>query len=155
LEAVGPAGCERHGHSFITIGSRINEDDARELVLVEEYVVVCRFARAEYPCVAQKVVVRFDSASDICVDDHARMAVPAAVGVGVGGGKEHDFTDDNKRDRRLEAQFCACTYRQGRRLGTYGDRKRECTSNVDELLRDNCREFAFRDAIWEGISLAH
>jgi hypothetical protein len=103
----------------ISIGGRShvrhNEDDARELFLVEEYVVVCRFARAEYPGVAQKVAIGLYRASDIRVDDHARRAVPAAV-----GGREEDdfmfFADDNKYDRWLEAQFCPCTYRQGRRL---------------------------------------
>ena len=77
---------ERHGRgeARVSVGTgvvfRRNEmRDARKIILVEEDVVVCWLARAEYPVVAQEVVVKFNRAGDLRVDDHARGAVPTPV----------------------------------------------------------------------------
>ena len=78
---------------------------------------MCRFARAEYPAVAQQVVVGLDGTSNVGVHDHTREAVPTAVGVIGGGGEEHYlvfFPDDDERYGGCKAQRLACVYCQVR-----------------------------------------
>ena len=126
---------ERHGRdkARVSVGTGVifgrnkMRRDARKVVLVEEDVVVRWLARAEYPVVAQEVIVELDRAGDLGVDDQARGAVPALVYQARGGvttlvvvGRAGDenyfvlFSNDDEGDLWVEVEFCACTYNQSR-----------------------------------------
>jgi hypothetical protein len=139
-------------------------NNAREVILVKENVVVSWLARAEQACVAVKVIVGFDWAHDIGVYDRARAAVPLPVTVAMGPREEGYFVflgDDNKCNRGVEIQSrtCVCglavVRRRGRSLGVRtrgkGEKETGRTSNEIELFIDNCSEFSFRDAILGNI----
>jgi len=103
-----------------------------EVILVKENVVVSWLARAEQACVAVEVIIGFDWAHDIGVNDRASAAVPLPVTVAMGPREEDYFVvlgDDNKCDGGFEIQSCTCV------------------SDEIEFFIDNCSEFSFRDAI--------
>ena len=64
------------------------------------------------PGMTVEIIIEVDWADNARVDNRASRAVPAVVGVGQGGGEKDDpvaLADDDQRDSRAEAQFCACT----------------------------------------------
>jgi hypothetical protein len=84
----------------------MRRNNTRKLILVKKDVEMGRLARPEKPRVAIEVIVPFYGTDDMRVDDRARGAVPTAVGVEVGGGKEYYLvvlSDDDKCNRGLEA----------------------------------------------------
>jgi len=128
-----------------------------EPILVEEDIVVSWLARAEDPLVATQVKVPLYWARHDCVDDGARWAIRVASSSsssssssgsaaallaafgrrrvvtcdGVLGGKNEFvfFSDDDKRDGRVEVQLCACI------------------SDAEELFLEDRLEFTLRDTI--------
>lgn len=79
---------------FISVGNsrvELRERDAREVILVNEDVIVSWFARAEQARVAIKVVVELDWADHVRVYDRAREAVLVPVAVGVRSGEKDHF----------------------------------------------------------------
>jgi hypothetical protein len=75
-------------------------NNTREVILVNENVVVSWLARAEQACVAVEVIVRFNGAHDIGVYDRARAAVPFCVTDTIAPREEGYFVvlgNDNKR----------------------------------------------------------
>ena len=87
-------------------------NNIREIILVEEDCVVCRFTCAKLPSMTVEIIIEEGWADDARVDNRACRAVPAAVCVGQGGGEEDNLVapaDNDQRDSRAEAQFCACT----------------------------------------------
>jgi hypothetical protein len=89
-------------------------NNARQLILVKENVVVSRLARAEQACVAVEVVISFDWAYDIGVYNRARATIPESLVTVALGTREKDnfvgFGDDNKGDRGAEIESCTCIY---------------------------------------------
>lgn len=63
---------------FRRVGSVM--DDVRELVLIDEDIVVRRLARAKQSRVTIEVIVKLHWADDACVDYCAGGAIPATVG---------------------------------------------------------------------------
>ena len=68
-----------------------------------------RLARSEKPRVAKEVVIKLYRTDDICIDDRARGAVPAApvrIAIGSASGEENHLVvlaNDDKRNFGLEA----------------------------------------------------
>ena len=82
----------------------------REIVLVEQDIVVCGLARAEYSLVAAQIKVPLDRARHDRIYDCPRRTVRVArrlAAFGDGGLGEKDkfvfFADDDKCDGRIEA----------------------------------------------------
>jgi hypothetical protein len=82
---------------------------AREVVLVEQDIIVRRLARAEYPLVTAQIKVPLDRARHDRIDDGARRTVRVArclAAFGDGGLGEKDefvlFADDDESDGRVE-----------------------------------------------------
>ena len=68
-------------------------------------------ARAEQACVAVEVIIGFNWAHHIGVDDRARAAVPFLVSITIGCGEEDYFVlfgNNNKRYGRVEIKCCTC-----------------------------------------------
>ena len=91
---------------------------------------MCRLTRAEQARVAVEVIIKFDWTNNCRVNDSARRAIAAAVGVGVRGRKEYNFVvlaNDDKCNFWFEAQSVACGCGGVGRpsLGTQGTKMRE------------------------------
>jgi len=91
---------------------------------------MCGRARAEQPRVAIEVILLLHRTDDRPVDDSARAAVPSAVAIRFGGGKEYHLVvlaHYDKGDLGLEAQFGArlCGRLGKGSSGTQGSTKRE------------------------------
>jgi hypothetical protein len=91
---------------------------AREVVLVEQDIIVCGLAGAEYPLMATQIKVPLDGARHGSVNDRPRRTVRVArclATFGDGGLGEKDefvhFADNNERDGRVEVQLRAGTWR--------------------------------------------
>jgi len=83
-----------------------------EVVLVEEDCVMRRSTCTKLPGMTVEIIIEVDWVDDARVDNRAHRAVPASVRVDQGGREEDDLVapaDDDQRDSRAEAQFCACT----------------------------------------------
>ena len=88
-------------------------NNAREVVFIEENIVVSRLACAKQTCVAVEVVIAFNWAHNIRVYDCARATVPIIVTVAIGTREEDNFvgfSDDNKSDCGVEIESCTCAY---------------------------------------------
>ena len=82
----------------------------REIVLIEQDIIVCGLARAEYPLVAAQIKVPLDRARHDSIYDCPRRTVRVAWRLAAfrdGGLGEKDkfvfFADDDKCDGRIEA----------------------------------------------------
>ena len=136
-------------------------NNARELIFIEKDVVVSWLARAQQASVAVQIVVCFDGAHDIGVNDRARQAVPFLVSVAIGCGKEDHFVllrNDNKSYLGVEVKSCTCfcgpaivRISLGARARGKGGKGRGRTSDGRKFCPDNCSEFSFRDAILGSI----
>jgi len=132
----------------VELGTRWN--DVREVVLVEEDSIVRRLARSKLPSMAVEIKAKVSWSDDARVNDRARGAIPAAVGVRIGGGEEEGLVapaNDDERDGRAEAQFHACSWTVAinwcvRKAGKGGR-----TSDQGQLFGDDGHEFAFGDAV--------
>jgi hypothetical protein len=111
-------------HSVVTQLNQESGNNARDVILVNEKVVLSRLVRAEQACVAVEVIIDFNWTHNIGVYDHARAAVPTPVTVVIGPREEGHFVllgNDNKCDRGFETKSCTffCglkVLRQGRSL---------------------------------------
>ena len=92
------------------IRMRVGLGGVREIVLVEQDIVVCGLARAEYPLVAAQIKVPFHRARHDRIYDCPRRTVRVARRLAAfsdGSLGEEDkfvfFADDDKCDGRVEA----------------------------------------------------
>jgi len=104
---------------------------------------------------AIEVKIKINWTNNCRVNDSARRAIAAAVGIGVGGREEYDFValvNDDKCNLWFEAQSVACgcgevgrhSEREGQRRGKIGR-----TSDAVELLVKDSPEFSFGDPVYE------
>ena len=73
---------------------------------------MCWLARAEQPRVAIEVKIKINWTNNCRVNDSARRAIAAAVGIRVGGGEEYNFVgpaNDDNCNFWSEAQSVACS----------------------------------------------
>jgi hypothetical protein len=167
LYAVGSVN-EIHRKGFISVVTQeLNQksgNNVREVILVEEDVVVSWLARAEQACMAIEIIIVFNRTHHIRVYNRARVAVPFSVTIAFGPREEDHFVvlgNDNMCDRGVEvkARTCVCelaVVREreilfGARIRRKGEKERGRTSYEIELFLDNCSEFSFRDAILGSI----
>lgn len=95
------------------------KNDARELILVDENVIVSWLAGTEQARVAVEIEIVFDWTHDVRVDDRARDAIPVLATVPSGSGEEYDLvllSNHDQCDRGVEIQLCTCACGIGWRL---------------------------------------
>ena len=103
-----------------------------------------------------EVIIKFNWTNIPRVNDSARRAIAAAVGVTVGGRKEYNFVvlaNDDERNFWFKAQPVACSCGEVGRLslGMQGTKMQQTghTSYVVELLVKDSPEFSFGDPVCE------
>ena len=114
LYAVGSVN-EIHRKGFISVVTQeLNQkpgNNVREVILVNEDVVVSWLARAEQACMAIEIIIVFNRAHHIRVYDRARVAVPFLVTVTFGPREKDHFVvlgNDYMCDRGVEVKACTC-----------------------------------------------
>lgn len=142
--------------------SRIKRDNAREIIFVEENIVVCWFARSEQPCVTIKIIVELYRADNIRVYDRPWEAVIIFVAISMRNREEDHFVvfaNDDECDCGIKIKFgtCICWSVGGGEDAKVRDMIRnaisaknegdERTSDMAELFVNNRFELAFGDAI--------
>jgi hypothetical protein len=94
--------------------SRIERDNAREIIFVKENIIVGRFTRAEQTRVTVEIVIKLDWADNVRVYNRAREAVIVLVAIGIRNREENNFVvfaNDNESNCGIKIKFIACLCR--------------------------------------------